>query len=493
LPQHVASRRWPSGRGRRPRCDELGSQHASSFCALLAKEVALSALVAVALGELWTKKGTHWRQHAIRLAPVALASAVYAGLRHRALSNVKATDDGLHGPIDRLLAAADALGHYAEMLLDPFRPRLQIGILTRPSNARVAVGIVFVFLAAGLFAFAKARIRTEILSRAFVGIGMSVISLMLVLHLVAIPVNVSAADRFLYFPSAGLALGAAVVLSEANTRAKRATAALATGFSLASAPFLNARNEDWADELRLWTKTVVETNFDNVIALGELGNVAYRAGAGGAALDVYQAARDKLSLERGETDERIAANIGTVLGFLGRYEEALEVRQELVQRYPDSGALWTDLAKAEWRLLRFDHARNTLDSARAHGVSTATVERLIEYVETCKKEATALANASSTPTERHARFEMRLTRRREALAAWRDLIARREPLSDTTLNEVALYFLEHGRADDIRALEQHTTPGRYAAIIDQRAKADARQRAASEEIKRLRPRLFQIH
>src|SRR5690606_7974475 len=185
---------------------------------LLSKEVAIAGVLAVITGEWvrWRREATpRWSGLATRAAPAAAALLAWGTLRilARAPEPEPPTPFTL---VQRLaLFPLEGLGRYLGMLLDPFRPRIQIGLLGRTDPTFVAVGgLVAAPLLLALAWLLWRRTDRSLLPWFVLG----TVPIGMVLNVIPLPANVVAADRFLYLPLAALAIG----LAAATTRLPRA-------------------------------------------------------------------------------------------------------------------------------------------------------------------------------------------------------------------------------------------------------------------------------
>ena len=236
------------------------------FLGLLSKEVAVVGVLAIGIAELTRARDGAAR--AKRLAPLAIAVALYGALRHHALRAEHAVSPE---PPSRVYTALAALGTYARMVVDP-RPNAQIGLAVQPGAVAAVVGAVVAALAVWALVHAT-RNRLSWLAP----LSLSLAAIALVLHVVSLPVSVLAADRFLYVPLAGLAAAGAL----ASARVPRAyTRALGMAAGLIIALFAwrtVERIDDWRDELRFWVVTARSADRDNTLPVMELAGVLYRA------------------------------------------------------------------------------------------------------------------------------------------------------------------------------------------------------------------------
>jgi len=361
----LAHRRGPGAWGRKI------VAAACLLAALLCKEVALAAFVALALLQ-WRDAhaaGARLRRTLVDLLPAIAAAAVYAALRLHAAqmegTPVLASPSG-RGPAP--LVALEALGSYATMVLDPLRPRLQIGLWQVRRWWLVAAGALA--LGAGLWAVVRFRRRLD--QRQWSGIGLSVASLMLVLHIVPLNLEVVAADRYLYVPLAGLVLALARPVQQAARRWSRQAplAAIAVAVLGLFAVATLARTRDWIDELRLWREAVRTTPPANEVPTLGLAHALMQRGRWDEALAVLEPiprrnpgapraslicqtnialALDKLghhdraiALLRSvlrDSPERLRARYNLILAYAraGRFSEASAQARDTVHRFPTDG------------------------------------------------------------------------------------------------------------------------------------------------------------
>jgi tetratricopeptide (TPR) repeat protein len=193
-----------------------------------------------------------------------------------------------------------------------------------------------------------------------------------------VPLNLSvaAADRFLYLPVAGLAVGLAAVLAPLRGWRARAAVVLASAAVPAFSIATDARNADWADEVRLWRKAVAGTVAADLAPSVELGNALTNAGHLDEALAIF----DRLAAQGEPYDSIGLENAAAVLADLGRIAEAHDRFALLVAREPAHPLHRFNLAATELRLLRFDDAERDLRkvlqiAARGHTIAPRGARR----------------------------------------------------------------------------------------------------------------------
>lgn len=440
---------------------------------LLCKEVAFAGVLAVATWEWLSVRGAPRRERLLRLLPVASAALVYATLRSWAIGP-SVRSSGL-SPTERLLAALEALGRYATMIVDAFRPAIQIGHLGEPAYAFVVLGGVVALGSAALLVIRRKHLDVQSITW-LVLVGSS---LGLVLHLIPITVNVVAADRFLYVPLLGLVLLGAPLMARALRR--RGAGFLLGAVLLCFAPVTWARTEVWADEVEFWATAFREQRDHNAMSRLELGNVYSRAGLFPQALSLY------LDADDGDYLNYLMAlhNLGSTLIDQGEYQKARAVLEGVVERAPNIPKFRLTLAVANSALGRVPEARRELDQALRQYPGFHLARGLRKHLEK-RTEAEPLALApEASPTDA-------LLRRMDTLAnsgRFRDMMqvllaaTGRPDFPTDQLDTALVYAFDHGTP---RELE--TIYGRYRSARAGRVAPDVAEAYALrvERVRRLR-------
>lgn len=468
---------------------------------LLCKEVAAAAALALALCEAEAlsagppagaglKDRRDLRRLALHLAPLALICLGYGLLRTRVLSSVVRDGPGVLSTLDRLLHVPEALGAYALMLLDPWHPATQIGLLGKPEALPVLLGGLLLLSGVPL-AFFLVRAR-RLLPSARIGAALAFSSLSLVLHVLPLPVDVVAADRFLYVPLCGALLALSPALGALEGRGPRARRVALAGLLCLGLSFglsVMHRNLDFRDEVRFWVDALRRTRPDNGRPALELGNVYYRAGLFADALRLYQ--RAVVAVGPAPVQQGIAqsatSNQANCLSQLGRYEEARLLRRFLISAQPQVPKYHHDLGLLYLHEERYDDARAALGQALALYPDYRNAQVLLRTIEQLA------AQADAPPGDLVARAERltRLGRRPDAEAAWVAVAA--APASSAQDVRKALGFLLlHGKAAQARAALQRLQsfgPGSegpeiagMALLVSERESLEARLVAARQAI-----------
>ncbi|MEO8902919.1 MAG: tetratricopeptide repeat protein [Polyangiaceae bacterium] len=406
---------------------------------LLSKEVALAGVAFVLVSELFGKGGP--RARALRCVPTAIALLVYAGFRMHALGAAQETTPVL-SVAQRLSAAAAALGHYAVMTLNPWFPNVQIGRLAQPAPSFVALGCV---LAVAFIVWLVHLLRKPELPT-LAALALTATALLLVLHLIPLPLNVLAADRFLYSPLLGLTLLLTPTI-EAHARVRLA-AGLAGVLAASFAAVTFSRATTWSDEVSLWSSAVREVAGESSVPSIELGRVYARAGLFPEALAVYAKA-----VEVNDTSRPIALNnISTVLARGGHYAEALSVLSPVGREYPNVPLFALNLALFESYLGHFELAHRHLDHALALFPEYGQGQALAKRLPALELERHKLAASSTAMAAERARLLQDLGLGAEALAEWR--LALQNPNIPRQDVEDTLWFALHqGDLANIAAID----------------------------------------
>ena len=350
------------------RLGAAGALAAGLFC----KEVAAAGGAALSALELerWRQGLGDGRRALRNLVPAAGALALYAGARGLAWQASGArmrADLGLPWE-DRPWVALQALGTYLGMLADPLRPRVQIGVLGQIEWPWVALGT----LGAAALAWGFARlVRGGRSPHALAAATLAAAALLPVLHLVTLPVQVVAADRYLYVPAAGLAVLGALGAGRLGARARRITLCASLVLLAAFGATTARRAALWADELAFWRAAAAQAPAGNAIAHAGLGEVLLRRERHAEALEQFrEAQRRRQALAdffpaSAVAPEYIAGNLAFCLAALGRYDEALAQMQRVVEANPGAALNRFNLALIHAQRLEFDAAERALAEAFA--------------------------------------------------------------------------------------------------------------------------------
>lgn len=315
------------------RAARLTLENGLALCGLWCKESALVLpLWLLAVGWFHGDRGLRWSAP-LRVLP---AVALFWYLKTGALGGV--AQDAAIGFLAgeelgaRVFTVLAIVGRYASLLVLPvelsasyFQP-----VIASPWRPEVLAGaIVVVVTAVGILA---ARRRHP---AAAVGLAMCAAGLAPFLHF--LPLMVSIADRFLYFPSVGFSVAAGYGLVRLGPRVGRpalrwaSLAGLVAALTVATA----ARNRVWESPRTLWEATVA-SDPENAFAWANLGLALAR----GPEADLAAAAG---ALERAVT--MVPAHLQyrqalvQLLHALGAHAREAEVARAGLEYYPDDPAL----------------------------------------------------------------------------------------------------------------------------------------------------------
>lgn len=418
----------------------------SLLAGLLCKETALCAVVGLVLFA-WVESARPRRvvRIVLELGPIWAALAIYAALRLPVMS----ANDVEHAmaprpPLAVFLSSTEALFRYLWMLVDPLRPRLQIGDLDRPQPMLSGLGVALAV--ACLFVVRRWAGRWTSMQWAAIGLGGT--ALALVLHLIRLDVNIVAADRFAYLPLAALAIGLAPAMERAWQRRRKlvmvGAAVILGSFTIATA----LRVRMWTSEVALWRDAVAHSFPGAAVPRGELGVALMHRGRHDEALTILNSvAPDKASL--------VAINQATCLDKVGRRSEAIALLQLLLRVEPKRSRAWVNLMLLHARDRRFGEARAIGARLSAEFGNRLDIQDLVKQVDIASADWAALpVEAVDEPMDVRARratwFE-RIGAVPEAQARWKTLALDARADSDVRL-EAATYVALGGRASEARAV-----------------------------------------
>jgi tetratricopeptide (TPR) repeat protein len=304
------------------------------FLALLSKEPA-ATLPGVLLAFEFLPRGRPDPGIVRRMMPVGVAVAAYAALRWNALGGFAPVDNRAGVGIGTsILAGFELLASYLRYLVVPF-PLSALHPFDPPSSLLDLRAVSSIAACAAFVgAFAGAR-RWPTVRLALLWI---VLPLLPVLWIPALGEGVFA-ERYLYFPSAGLAIlvgWAGVRVLESNRKSLLGAAAGAMTLVLALAGWATwQRSAVWRDSVSLWTDTVRQTP-ESAAAQEYLCAALYEAGR---FQEAGERCREALRLDGTRVDARI--NLGNTLAVLGDLDGALASLDDALRLRPNSVGAWT--------------------------------------------------------------------------------------------------------------------------------------------------------
>jgi tetratricopeptide (TPR) repeat protein len=341
------------------------------FAGLLAKEVAIAGVLAIAALELArVRRGETTPRDALQdITPVAVAMMLWLALRSAALTGAAVASTGFSIG-DRVLFVPQALGRYVLMLLSPFEPTLRIGRLGVIDGFEVAIGAATIAGVAALAVRAwRDRWSPPLIAAATLG-GLSIAP---VLHFFAPLQEVVASDRYLYLPLAALLWALTPGIARAleagrPARLRGALAFAAAGLVLALAWTTANTIELWRDEPSLWQATARDAHPLDSLPHTTLGGLAGQRGQPEAAILHFERAAQidaayaqRVGIAAGDPQRDGA--LALALSELGRGDEALATIRRGLRDHPGVPILQRDLGLVRARRLEFAAAEAALAEA----------------------------------------------------------------------------------------------------------------------------------
>lgn len=434
----------------------LGSM--ALLAALLAKESAIGGVLALAMATWATVRHSQNAAKVMATRGAYLVGAVvaYLVLRSHAMAAVRFRPPQSLGPMLRAETVLEAIGRYAVMAVDAFRPSTSIGLVGEPSIPCVLVGAFVVVFA--VIAFARTSKRGAPLGIA-PGFALAIGALAPVVHV--IPIGLSAAvvaDRLLYLPLAGLALAGATLASRLAGRPAFVAAVAAGALAVSFVPFVSRRATDYTDELRFRLAAVDSAHPENTAPATGLATVLRAHGEHALACRIHESVRVRLE-KAGRTSTpryvRALENIGQCFALFGDYARADDVYEALARDNPSSGRIRMEIGYLALHRLDLVAAEAHLRRALALDPSLDTARALLGQMPKVRSELQRLATPEARVADRRgwATLMSRLGRRAEANAAWLAIVEDTSgPFGDATYGLVLL--LEQGDYDTVvRAID----------------------------------------
>lgn len=147
------------------------------------------------------------------------------------------------------------------------------------------------------------------------------------------PLNRIIAEKYLYFALPGFAWMMGELFLGPGRKGKKIRMVLLGAAMVGFIVLTLNRQPDWRDNYTLWRTTASRSSPDPLI-LFNLGTARVRAGEVAGGLADLEAAEKMLPGQ-----PIIREKIADVMGILGNHQEAFEIYQELLERFPDSPSL----------------------------------------------------------------------------------------------------------------------------------------------------------
>ena len=360
--------------------------------ALLAKEVAVTFPLVLILYELLFRPGRAGSSRIVLLRHLPFWGVLggYLLLRAALLGSFLSRDVQLDWAYSRILTGVKAFAAYVRLTIVPY-PLNALHMFFVPATwlepgFLASLGLVLVALSGALLAVRRSR------RVAFGGLWFFVTLLPIATASLLFTSGTMMAERFLYLPSVGFAVLAAIGLARLLASRVRPLAGVAIILIFVSYMGLTMwRNEDWRDEYRLFSRTVEDSPLSTVAKVN-LGYVHVDRGEYALAIQQFHDAvrlmpetpRELIGLalaysmvgyhneavaygERalaGEPESRvIQANLGAIYANAGSFDRAVMHNLETLRLHPQNPLARYNLAVALAQLGRYQEALAELETA----------------------------------------------------------------------------------------------------------------------------------
>jgi hypothetical protein len=305
-----------------------------TLLALLSKELAIMLPTIFAAVVIFFIPKQHWRKHFIRGALcIGLPFVIYTMLRLLIVQDVNVPVSNVLSLGERLLMIPQTIVLYLQLLIVPYNLNARHVILPPQYSGTSMFMMMFIILIAVAVCIAFAVRRNKLIAFGALWFFFGILP---VLNIIPLRGQVIA-ERFLYFPSAGLALMLAGTVGILRKRQKDTRQplqimiwTLLAAVGINNVVFTVLRNPVWHGEERFFGRMVEQTP-DSPMAHHNLGYVYYRQGNFDKAEREY---RKAIELNPAFPDSR--ATLGDVLARTGRYEQAIHEYRMYLRLYPDA-------------------------------------------------------------------------------------------------------------------------------------------------------------
>jgi tetratricopeptide (TPR) repeat protein len=379
----------------------------------------------------------------IQLSPVWAALAIYATLRFQAMAGHHPAVGSVQRSVSKIfLTATEAIFRYVWMVVDAYRPQLQIGDIDHPKPLLSVLGVGIV-LVGGVFLIRWSR-RWN--SEQWMAFGLGGTAIALVLHVIRLDIKVVVADRFLYFPLAALAIMIAPTLERVWQRKQNVVliGSLAVIGSYMVATSLHART--WTNEIALWRMTVAQTNPNILRPNVELSVALMLRNRHDEALAIL----NRISFY--EKVDVITINQATCLDRLNRRAEAIRLLEQVLHSNPNRMRAHVVLMLMHARDRRFAEARAIGSHLKTKLSNELDIQNLVKLIDGAEAEWAKISRDDSVESlVLRAEWFERLGAMPEAQEYWNQVV--KNDRADPALRlRAAKFIAQNGRTPEVRSL-----------------------------------------
>jgi tetratricopeptide (TPR) repeat protein len=321
--------------------------------ALFSKEMAVTLPLLLVAYDVHFREGESWKSRALRYAPYVVLTVTFILIRSAVLGRVSQCGWWGGSPYNTLLTMSTVFVDYVRVLLFP--ARLCAFYVTKVYSCWADANVLS-SIAAIILVFAALPVLYRRMRGASFAIWWFIITMLPVSNIV--PIRALMAERFLYLPSIGFCLLAAICIERIGLIGYREKVRSTRMIAVALAALVVAaytartmrRNEDWKD---------AESITASILKAAPLNPWAYASlGAAYSSRERFAEAVKPLAKAIALSDSYFAPR--SILGFcyleMGRYDDAIRVLSGALKLKPDNLEALNSLGVSYANVNRYDDA-----------------------------------------------------------------------------------------------------------------------------------------
>jgi tetratricopeptide (TPR) repeat protein len=280
-----------------------------------------------------------------------------------------------------------------------------------------------------------------------------VAALALVVKIIPLDISVTAADRFLYVPLAGLAIAAAVGGSRlALPRGKVALAAASAALVVLGVATFR-RTAAFEDDVGFWVTEARRAPIGSIVPGLEIGNALSRDGRYEDALGFYQRVLSDLRTANSYPPQivrDVRRNLAVALARIGRVDDAIAILDLLVAKAPDDPVLLRNRTTLLLMRRRWEAAEKDLSTLDRVAPGDATALAIRKVLNDLRREwedleaRRAISGDSAALLVARARILARMDAQAEAGSLY-EAVTSRPDAGTSELREATLWLVKRGK------------------------------------------------